>query len=151
GDVLDGSLAEVGVANFELVLDVIISGAGDRYPAGLGQALQPVGDVDAVAMDIFLLDDHIAQVDADAKDEPAILRDVGIAFSFGALDGDRTAQGLDHAGELDQQPIPHGLHEAAAMLGNLRLEDLKEIGLETRAGAFLVDLAEPAIADDVRD
>ena len=36
-------------------------------PPGIGETLQPGGDVDAVAVESLAFDDHIAQVDADAK------------------------------------------------------------------------------------
>ena len=58
---------------------------------------------------------------------------------------------IDHAVELDQQFIAHGLEEPSAMGGDLRLEDLMQVGLKTRARSFLVGLAEAAIAGDVGD
>ncbi len=119
--------------------------------ARVGQTLQPVGDVDAVAVDVVALDDHVAEIDADAELKPAIGRNVGIALGLGALDLDRAAQRIDHAVELDQQPVAHGLDQPAVMGGDLRLEHLVQVGLKARARPFLVGLAEAAIAGDIGD
>jgi hypothetical protein len=37
------------------------------------------------------------------------------------------------------------------MLGDLRLEDLPEVGLEAGARPFLIGSAQPAVADDIGD
>ena len=67
GDVLQPLLAEVAKADVELVHGVVEGRAGDTDPAGLGNGLQPRGDVDAVAVKVVALDDDVAEIDADAE------------------------------------------------------------------------------------
>ncbi len=40
-----------------------------------------------------------------------------------ALNGDRTAHGIDSTGKLDQYSIARRLYDAAGMLGNLGVEE----------------------------
>ena len=75
--------------------------------AGLGYALEARGDVDAVAHQVAVaLLDHIAEMNAYAKDDAAVLWHARVAFDHGALDFDRKADGVDHATELDDVPSP---------------------------------------------
>ena len=45
----------------DLALDLVVGRAGDDDAAGVRQLLQPLGDDDAVAVDVVALDDHVAQ------------------------------------------------------------------------------------------
>ena len=45
---------------------------GDADPARLRDPFQPRGDVDAVAEDIVVVDDDVADMNADAEVEPSI-------------------------------------------------------------------------------
>jgi hypothetical protein len=56
-------------------------------------------------MDIVALDDHIAQIDADAKLESPVGRQPGIALCLGTLNIDGAAHSIDDAVELDQQAV----------------------------------------------
>jgi hypothetical protein len=47
--------------------------AGDHHTPGDCERLQPCCDVDAIAVDIVLIDDHIAEVDADPNFDPSFL------------------------------------------------------------------------------
>jgi hypothetical protein len=122
--VLNPLLAQIAVTDLDLGLDVVIRRAGDRDAAGIGELLQSVGDVDAVAMDVVALDDHVAEIDAHAVDEALVSRDSRVALGLAALGLDRAAFGIHHAMELDQQGITHGLHQAAVMDGDGWLENL---------------------------
>ena len=130
---------------------MVVGGAGDGDAARLGQRLHAVGDVDAVAVDVVALDDDVAEIDADAEIEPLLGRHGGVALRLLLLHLDGAAHGVDDAGELDQQAVAHGLDQPPVMGGDLRLEDLLQVGLEAGARALLVDLAQAAIADDIGD
>jgi hypothetical protein len=52
-----------------------VNRVGNKHPAGIGQRLDPCGDVDAVAIEIVTLDDHVAEIDADAKLDAVIRPD----------------------------------------------------------------------------
>ena len=65
------------------------------------------------------------------------------------LDRDRAAHRVDHARELDQGAVAHELDEAAAVLGEERLDQLPAQRLQPGERAGLVALHEPAVADHV--
>ena len=67
GDVLDALLAHVLERVRQPVADLVAHRAGDADAAGLGQRLQPRRDIDAVAEDVVVLGDDVAEIDADAK------------------------------------------------------------------------------------
>ena len=63
------------VIEIELVPDMLVNGLRDADCAGLGERLEPGGDVDAVAEDVVAVDDHVAEIDADAQFETALGRE----------------------------------------------------------------------------
>ena len=69
--------AERAVIEIELVPDLVVDGLRDADRAGLGERLEPGGDVDAIAKDVVAVDDHVAEIDADPQLEPALGRDAG--------------------------------------------------------------------------
>jgi len=50
------------------------------------------------------------------------------------------------AREVDQQAVARTLDDAAAMGGDVRLDQLAEMGLQPLQRAFLVDVHQPAVA-----
>ena len=64
---LTRDFAAVLEADVDAIADAFVDDRGDADAAGLGQRLQPRGDVDAVAVDVVALDDHVAEIDADAQ------------------------------------------------------------------------------------
>jgi hypothetical protein len=51
---------------------------GDEHPAGIGQGFNPRHNVDAVAIEIVALDDHVADIDADAQFDAAVSLDASV-------------------------------------------------------------------------
>jgi len=84
------------------------------------------------------ISDHIAEIDADAKAQAALLGEVQIAVGHRALNFRRAAHGVDHAGEFRQHTVAGGLDNAAVMLANLRIEQFDEMRLEALVRAFLI-------------
>ena len=68
-------------AQVHLAFDVVVNGSGHADTTRIGQALQPGGHIDPVAVDVVALDDNVADVDADAELEPPIF--VGLRLSAG--------------------------------------------------------------------
>ena len=69
--------------------------------------------------------------------------------AIAALHLDRAAHRIDDAGELDQQAVAGGLDDAAAMLGDLGIDERLSTGLEPGERAFLVGTHQPAITGDI--
>ncbi len=114
GDVLDLLLAEVIEDKGQPVADVIVNRVGHKHGTGLGQGLNARRDVDAVAIEIVALDDHIAEIDADAQFDAAVRRDAGVPLGHRLLHRDRAAHRIDDAGKLYQQAVAGGLDDAAS-------------------------------------
>ena len=102
-----------------LHLPIGVLGKADR--ARLGDPFQPRGDVDAVAhqVAVALLDD-VAEMNADAEDDAAILGHAGVALDHGVLNFDRAAHGVDDAAELDDRAVAGALDDAPVMHGDGR-------------------------------
>ena len=150
GDVLDVLLADILKRDVvEPVADLIAHGARDADAAGLGEHLETRRDVDAVAKNIVLLDDHVAQIDADAELDPSRRRHIGIAPRHPALDLGGARHRVYDAVELHQHAIAGRLDDAAAVLGYGGINELKAVGLEACKRPRLVDLHQPAITDHV--
>ena len=104
---------------------MLVRRARQAQAARLRNALQARGDVDAVSHQVAVrLLDHIAEMDADAKLDASVGRDAGVAFGHAALHLDRAAHGVDHAAELDNEPVAGALDDAAVMDGNRRVEQI---------------------------
>ena len=74
--------------------------------AGLRDALQPRGDIDAVAHQIAVrLLDHVAEMDADAKFDALVGRDLGVALDHRPLDFDGAIHCVDHAAEFNDTAV----------------------------------------------
>ena len=148
-DVLESTLAEVASRHRQLADDLVEGGRGEHDAAGLGQCLEPGGDVDAVAVQIVAVDQHVAEVDADAKADALGLGAAGLALDHAALDGDGALDRLDHARELDQGAVAHELDQPAAMVRQQRVDQLGAMGLQAGQGRGLGRLHQPAVADHV--
>ena len=99
--------AEIGDCEIEPPLDLPIGVLREADRAGLGDAFQACGDIDAVAHQIAVaLFDDVPEVDANAEDDASVLRQAGVALDHGVLHFDRAAHGVDHAAEFDEAPSP---------------------------------------------
>ena len=74
-------------------------------PPGCGQLLQPRRDIDVVAEDIVLLDDDVADVDADAKQEALLGRRAHCLLKKRFLELQSAAKCLDRAGKLGKEAV----------------------------------------------
>ena len=79
--------------------------AGNTNSAGLGQCFQPRGDIDAVAEDVVAIGNHVAEIDADAPPDAALVGQIGLAVEHAALHLGGTAHRVDDAGELRQYAV----------------------------------------------
>ena len=150
GDVLDPLPTHRGESELKPLVQLLAHLARDADPARLGQAFEAGGDVDAVAVDVLALDDHVAQVHADPETDALRLRHVPLATGHALLDGDRAGDRVHDAGELDQGAIAHQLDDPAAVLGDQRVDELPPMRLQALERAGLVALHERRVADHVR-
>ena len=116
---------------------------------GIRQGLEPRRDVDTVSIEVLTLDHHVAEVDADPKDNPAILGDVAVGRIHGFLQLHRARDRVHGAGELHQHAVSHHFDDPAVMSGDQRLEDVRTPGLKGSQRTGLVRLHQAAVADHI--
>ncbi len=131
------------------VTDMIVHRARDADAAWRGQRFEPRGDVDAVAKDVVVLDNDVAEIDPDTKQDTPIFGNLGVAIDHGALDLDGAAHRVHHAGKFRQQPVAGIFNGAAPMLLDLRIDELPEMRLEARVRSLLVRAHQARVAGDI--
>ena len=110
-DVLDLLRAHRLETERQLLLDLARHLAGNANSARIGELLKPRGDVDALAVPVRALDDHLAQIDADAHVDPVVLGEAGVPLRHSALDVDGAFDRVDDARKFGQKPVAHQLED----------------------------------------
>ena len=133
----------------QLSADLLAHRGADADLAGLGQRLEPGGDIDAVTEDVAFVDDDVAEIDADAKADPLAFGDVGVTVLHPLLHAHGAAYGVDDRGELDQHAVTGRLDDAPLVLGDQSVDQLSAMALEGRERPFLVRAHEARIRGDI--
>ena len=151
GDVLELFRAEIADREFEPPFHLPIGVLGKTDRAGRGDALEPCGDIDAVAHQVAVgfLDD-VAQMDADPEFDATIGRHARVAFDHCVLHLDRAAHRVDHAAKLDEAAVTRALYDSPVMCGDGGIEQIAAKGRQTGQNAVLVGAGKPAVSDDIR-
>jgi hypothetical protein len=68
-------------------------------------------------MNVVAIDDHVSEVDADAKSQATFLGEIQIAAGHCALNFGGTPYRVHHADEFRQHPVARGLDDAAGARG----------------------------------
>src|SRR6478672_13919044 len=97
---------------------------GDADAAGRREALEARRDIDAVAVDIVRCHDDVAEIDADAELDAAVLRQPGVAHPNVPLHLQCATHRVDDAAELDERPVTGVFDDPAAVLADLWRDDL---------------------------
>src|SRR5262249_40268059 len=137
-DVLDLLLAQIVKAEIDFVAHLVADNPADADPARFRERLQPSRNVHPIAVDIVVLDNDITEVDPDAELDPLLWRDSCIALSHPSLDLHPAAHRIHHAGKFGEHSIAGVLDDATAVFGDLRLDQIPEVGLDPFVRAFLV-------------
>jgi hypothetical protein len=148
-DVLDLLLTQILKAKRQPVANLIMNRIGNEHPAGIGQGFDPCRDVDAIAVKVVALDDHVAEIDADAQLDAALCRDPSVPLGHHLLHRDCAAHRVDDAGKFHEHAVAGGLDYAAMVLGDSRIEELAAQRLETFERPFLVRSHQPRIPRDI--
>src|SRR5437762_3333819 len=100
-------------------------------------------------MDIAILDDDVAQIDANPKYNPLFFGYAGIALCHAALHRHRTGDGLYNAWEFDQYAVAGRLDDTALVLGDLGVDQFAAMGSQPRQRPGLVLAHEAAVTGDI--
>ena len=117
-DVLHFLRADVGELHRQLVGDLFVHRARHADAADFGQPLETRGDVDAVAQQVAVALDHVADGDADAKAHLPARRIRHVPGTQAFLDIDRAAHGFDRAWKFREDGVAGGIEDAAAAFGD---------------------------------
>src|ERR1700724_455387 len=121
-NVLSSLFPDVIEGGIDLAANLPVRIVGDADAARLGDSLKARCDIDTIAEDIVVVDDDIPDVNANAKFDPEFMRYAGVLFSHLALEFHRKARCIDRAGKLDQHAVASGLHDAAAVRSDPRID-----------------------------
>jgi hypothetical protein len=143
GNVLDPLCAEIPTDKGQPVAHLVMDCIGDEHPAGIGQGFDLRGDIDAVVIEVVVRDDHVNEIEADAQFDAAVRRNACVPLGDRLLHLDREAHRVDDAGKLHQQAVAGGLDQAAAVLGDFRIEEFAPQRLQAFEGAALVSADQP--------
>ncbi len=95
-----------------------MNGPRDANSPRVGQAFETRGNIHSVSEDVVVLDDNVADVDADTEHDTLLLGHIGVALGHRVLDFDRALDGFDRAGELGQKTVAHQLDDAPMVLAD---------------------------------
>ena len=138
-DVLEPRCAKIADLEIEPLLHLAIGVLGKTDRAGLCDAFEPRGDIDAVAHEVAVaLLNNVAKMNADAKLDALFRRQAGVALDEARLNFDRAAHRVDDAAELDQDAVAGALDDAAAVQGDRRIDEVAAQTPKTRERAILV-------------
>ena len=141
--------AERPVIEIELVSNLIIDGLRDADGAGLGERLEPGGDVDAIAEDVVAVDDDVAEIDADPQLETALRRDRIVDRPRRPLHLDGAVQRIDDARKIRQQAVACRADDPPAMCCDQRVDGAAELA-ERLMRPCLILAHQPAETDHIR-
>jgi hypothetical protein len=140
--------ADVGKLHRQLVGDLFMHRARNADAADLGEALQTRCDVDAVAEQVAVALDHVADGDADAKAHVTAGRIRHIPGAQAFLDVDGAAHRFDRARKFGQDGIACGIENAAAISGDEVVRHLS-VGCEAPQRFLFVLGDQPGVAGNI--
>jgi hypothetical protein len=131
-------------------LDLPVGAFRERDRAGLGDSLQPRGDIDAVAHQVTVaLLDYIANMNANPEFDTAILRYAGVAADHRVLHCYGAAHGINHAAELDESSVARSFEHTPVMYGDCRIDEIAAQSSQPRQGTILINARQPAESGNV--
>ena len=106
----------------ELVFHVVDDGPRNGNAARLGELLQPRRDIDAIAVPILALDNHVTEIDTDAHVDAAIVCDILVALGHARWTATAHSTASTTLPNSAKQTVTHQLEDAALVFVDLRLE-----------------------------
>jgi hypothetical protein len=91
---------------------------GDANASGFRDPFKSSRDVNAIAEDVVLVENDVADMNADAEFDPEVLSHIRAVHSDAALDFNRAARRIDRTGKLDQHSVARSLDNATTMRGD---------------------------------
>ena len=114
------------------------------------RASEPSGNIHAIAVNIVINDDDVAEVYAKPKFDPFINTNPNVSVAHAALHFNGTSYRVNHGREIDQHAVPRRLDNSASMFFDFRIDQRLPMRLQLSKRAFLVHAHEAAVAGYVR-
>ena len=147
-DVLDDLLSQVLEAEAGKVADAVADTAAHADATRVGQGLEPCSHVHAVTEDVAVLDHDVADIDADAEQHPARLRQLVVGRGDLPLDLYGTADGIDDASELSEHAVACGIGNPAVEADDQLVGD-RPMRRQRGESRLLVERHQAAVAFDI--
>src|SRR6516164_10671765 len=148
GDVFDALPTERVEDDRQPGSDLITDRAGEANSPGLGQRLQPGGNINAVTKEVRALDDYVPQMDADAESHLLTFGAVRVLFRDRLLGCDGALDRVDRTCEIRHQAVPGGIEYSTAMGGDQSIEN-RPVRLKRAQRADLVQPHQAAVLGNI--
>jgi hypothetical protein len=127
--------------NVELVDDLVPddSRAGDA--AWAGQPFKARRQIDAVAIEIFAVDDDVAERDPYPELDLSVFGRSDISTCHPPLNFGRTSHSVDDASKLDQKTVTHRFEDSSVEPFDSRVEELPPMQFECTERMFFVSMS----------
>ena len=149
GNVLDLAVTERLVSANQLMLYLFVNAAGDIDLTRVGNAFESRSNIDAVAINVVCFDDDVAKIDANSILDPVVLGQRCVAANQILLDDDAAPDGFDGTVENCDEAVACGLNKLAVVFFDAGFDEVTLDPLDAIMRAFLVDLHQPAVAEDI--
>ena len=116
---------------------------------GLGEGVGAQQWLDPIAKDIIVLDDDVADLDADTELDPPLAGTSALRASTPPPWASTAHRAASSAAEFDQEPVAGVLDDAALVLADVRVDELTAMSFEARQSAGLIRAHQPAVASDI--
>ena len=97
----------------------------------------------------MLLNDHVAEVDADAELDLLLCRSVRIALGHAALDLCSAPDGINHAREVGKEAVARVLDNPPSAFRDLRIDEFCEMRFQALMRPLFVDTHKARIPRDI--
>ncbi len=148
-DVFYTALAAVREKELGQGARLIVDALADAYRSRRRQGLEPSRDIDAVSVNVALIDQDVARVDPDPQLDTVLLLLIRLSRGKPALDIERTTYRVDRARELDQQSVAHAAHETSVIFVDCRLDQFTRMASKARMRLVLAAAHHAAVIDDI--
>src|SRR5204862_958222 len=122
----------------EPVAYLVPNDPADADPAWFGQRFETRRDVHAISEDVMFIDDHIAEVYADAEPDLPFLGHLRLAVEHRALDLVGTAHGFHNTYKFRQETVARVLYCSAPVLFDFGINQNAEMRLEPLVCPFFI-------------
>jgi hypothetical protein len=124
-NIFEALFAQIVEGEVKPTRNVFLNACRHADTARISQSFETCSDIHAVAENVAVFDDDIANIDAYSKFDAFLGDNPGITLGHGVLNLRRTPQGIDDTGEFDQQAVTGRFDYAAPVFADLRVDNIR--------------------------